>query len=409
MLKMSILFILFLGVSYLIYGVARTYKINVWQNKVGETLPDTFKIELPVIKNQDNYFCIKASINDNDETDFIIDTQASSLAKIETIDDLTANYWGKYPAPVSNFYGQKERLSLYFFERFKIQSLSFNKPLFKGILKSNTMYDLMDNDVIGRDILKQLYWKFSLDDDKMILFSNKDSLLLCKETGNYVKIKNGLIRNNNPVFLPDISNQDNFMFDLGYAGEIMVNNKIFTRLSKEFSPKRFLSVRRTSTKIDTTYVFDGMKIEWKGIKIPNCQIIYRPITNRNLIGVELANRFNFVLAYNEKKNNRIEDNLYLQPRANFQNIKSIPYCSDFGFDIGDLKDGFIIKRIELGGLADKAGISLKDKIISINHGNFNLNDAKRLDFYLKDKKSVNVEIEKDGKIIGKELIINFDD
>jgi hypothetical protein len=198
--------------------------------------------------------------------------------------------------------------------------------LFKGISKSNAMYDLMENDVIGKDILTQLFWKFSLDDEKIILFSNKDSLLLGKETENYVKIENGLNDNNN-LFFPDISTSSDFMFDLGYGGEIMVNKDIFTVLANKFSPQKYLSTR-TSITNDSVYVFDGISIEWNGIKIPNCQIIYKPLANRNIIGVELANRFNFVLAYNERNNNRTENNLYLQPRNNFQHFESRPYYSE---------------------------------------------------------------------------------
>jgi hypothetical protein len=325
--------------------------------------------------------------------------------KTETINDLNANYLGNFPVPVRNSYGQKEKCPLYYFKTFKIQSLIFNKPLFKGISKSNAMYDLMDNGVLGKEIIAQLFWKFSLDDEKMILFSNEDTLLLREETENFVKIENVLTEDKNDLFFPDISMSENFIFDLGYAGEIMVNKKIFTELSKKISSKKFLTVRRTSTKNDTTYVFERMNIEWNDIKIPNCRLVYSPITNRNIIGVELANRFNFVLAYNEKKNNKIENNLYLQPRNNFQDFEGAPYCSDFGFNIKKVDNGFIIKRIEIGGLADKSGISVKDKIVGIDYGNFNLNDVNRLNSYLKDKKSVTLKIEAEGKIIEKELLL----
>jgi hypothetical protein len=384
--KIPVLLIIILVVFYLVYCISGIYKINAWQNKIGETLPDTFRIELPLIKNQDNYFCVGATINGNYNADFILDTKASPLVKIETINDLNAGYWGRYPVPVWNSYGQKEKFPLYHFKSFKIQSLTFNNPLFKGISKSNAMYDLMGNGVVGKEIIKQLYWKFALDDKKMILFSNKDSLLLCKETENYIKIENGLVDNN--IFLPDISTYNHFMFDSGYAGEIMVNKKIFTHLSNRFSPKKFISTRRTATKNDTTYVFERMNIEWNGIKIPDCLLVYSPITNKNIIGVELANRFNFVLASN---------NLYLQPRKDFQHFESASYCSGFGFDIGKSENGFIIKRIEIGGIADKAGIRVKDKIVHIDYGNFDLNDVNQLNSYLKDKKSVIVGIEKEGE------------
>jgi hypothetical protein len=400
--KILLLLIVLLAVFYFIYAIFWLTKMNSWQNKIGETLPDTFKIELPVIRNLDVYFCVKATVNDKYEADFILDTKASPLAKMETINDYKTNFWGNFPVSVSNLYGQKEKLPLYFFDSFRIQSLSFNKPLFKGISKSNAMHDLMDNDVIGNNIIEQLFWKFSLDNEKIILFSNKDSLLLCKETENYVKIENGL-NDNNSLFFPDISTQDDgFMFDLGYAGEIMVNKKIFTCLSNTFSPKEYLSTRRTSSKNDTTYVFDGITIEWNGKKISNCQINYIPITNKNIIGVKLANRFNFVLAYNEKKGNKRENNLYLQPRNNFQYFESAPYCSEFGFHIEKSESGFIVKRIEAGGLADKAGIGIKDKIVNIDQGNFDM-DVDSLDFYLSDKQSVNLAIEKNGEIINIEL------
>ena len=402
LIKISIIIILISGVLYFINGVTRTHKMNAWQNKAGETLPDSFRIELPVIRNIGNWFCVRGSINDKYEVDFFIDTQANSLLKIETVNDLKSHYWGKFPAIVRNFYGQKGKDPLYYFDSFKIQSLSFQNPLFAGIYTNDAIYDIIENGVIGTNIIKQLYWKFSLDDDKMILFSKKDSTLLCKETETYLKIENGL--NKSKIFFPDISTQDDFLFDLGYAGAIMVNKNIFTHLSELFSPQEYLYFNQVSLKNDTTYVFDNVDVEWSSIKISNCQIIYSPITNRNLIGAKLMHRFNFVLAYNEKTNNRLRDNLYIQPRNNFQIFKCDPYCSDFGFFIRKIENEFIIKGVEIGGLAYKAGIGVKDKIVSIDNGNFDLNDYKRLDLYLSDKESVILKIEKDGQVIDINLI-----
>ena len=402
MVKISLLVIAVLVVIGLIYVISSIYgihKMNAWNDKIGETLPETFRIELPVIKSLDGYFCVRCTVNEQFDADYIMDTQATSIVKTENITNRKATLWGYFPVPVHNFYGQKEKNPLYYFDSFKIQSLSFNKPLFESISKSNAMYDLMDNGVVGKDILKQLYWKFALDDDKIILFSNKDSVLFQKETENYTKIKNGLTGSNNALSFPDISKQSDFMFDLGYAGEIMVNKDIFIDLSTKFKPQIYVSTRSTSVKNDTTYVFDKINIEWEGIKIPNCLVIYRSITNRNLIGAALINRFNFILAYNDKTNNRIENNLYLQPRNNFQNFVSLPYCSDFGFLIGKSENGFIVRNIKIGGLADQSGVNIKDKIVSIDHGNFDLNNRKQLDSYLADKNSVTLTIERDRKNI----------
>jgi C-terminal processing protease CtpA/Prc len=77
----------------------------------------------------------------------------------------------------------------------------------------------------------------------------------------------------------------------------------------------------------------------------------------------------------------------------------LPYCSDFGFLIGISENGFIVQKIEIGGLADKSGVNIKDKIVSIDHGDFDLNNGKQLDSYLFDKNSVTLTIERDRKNI----------
>lgn len=389
---------LFSGVFYFINGVVRTYKMNAWQDKVGDTLPDTFKIELPIIHSS-TWFCVRGSINDKYEEDFIIDTQANSLLKIETVKELKSYYWGRFPAVVRNFYGQKGKYPLNYFESFKIRDISFNKPLFSGISKTNALHGLIGNGVVGKNIIKQLYWKFSLDDEKMILFSKNDSTLLHKETKSFLKIESGLIKCK--LFFPDILAQDDFLFDLGHEGAVMVDNNIFTQLSKVSSPKIYLINNRITLKNDTVFVFDNIDFEWNTIKISNCQIVYEPLTNRNLIGAELMNRFNFVLAYNKKMYNRLTDDLYIQPRKDFQDFKSEPYGPDFGFFLGKVENEFIIKGIEVEGLAHKAGIGIRDKIVSIDHGKFDLNDYKQLDLYLEDKETVILEIEKSGKHTGR--------
>jgi len=395
-IKRSIFIILLLAIFFVVSQIVIGVKIIYRQNTIGETLPDTFRIELPVIRNHSNYFCVEATVNDTCQANFIFDTNASCLAKIETVDNMNMHKWSRWPVAFGNYYGQIQMTCMYHFDSFKIQSLTFNRPLFEGIPKSNTMYDLMTEDVLGRGFIKALFWKFALDDEKMILFSNKDSLLLQKETENFVKIDNGL--HSNELFFPDISMTADFIFDTGYSEEIMVNEKIFTVLSEKFTPKIYIFTRRTLAKNDISYVFDNMNVEWGGIKISNCQVIYSPITDRCLIGSPLLDRFNFVFAYNEKVDYRIKDNLYLQPRNNFQQFESIPYCSDFGFYIRKSGNEFNINMIEQGGLADKAGIRLKDKIISIDHGDFDLSNLKELDSYLSDKKTVHIAIEKKGKV-----------
>jgi len=110
------------------------------------------------------------------------------------------------------------------------------------------------------------------------------------------------------------------------------------------------------------------------------------------------------LYYRDTQLNTPKD-LYYQPNQNFNNYKSSSLISDFGFNVSE-KDG-IISAIEVDGIADKAGLMLKDKVISIDDGAFNLENkdflVKRFIDYQSDKQNVNVRIERDGKTIDYQL------
>jgi hypothetical protein len=240
---------------------------------VGEYLPDTFRVELPLDIDHEGYFCVTSQINHQDDMNFIIDTKAYCLAKEDELIALNANYWGRFPLATTNAIGQKSKLPLYSFNSFNIGSLSFKEPFFKGIPPDNYIYNIMYKKIVGVNVLNNLFWKFSIDDGQMILFSKKDTGLLRKEVTGFYKIENGL--RNHKIRLSFLQNQrqDKFIFDLGFRGEIEINKKSFNRLSKQLPHRKFL-ITQTSTQNDTAYVFDGVDVLWNGILIPDCQVIH---------------------------------------------------------------------------------------------------------------------------------------
>lgn len=101
-------------------------------------------------------------------------------------------------------------------------------------------------------------------------------------------------------------------------------------------------------------------------------------------------RFNFILGYDYNNGDKSHDDLYIKPIKNFQNFNSIPYVSDFGFSISKLNNNFVISNIKIGSIAESANLKIGDKIISIDSGNFKINENnKDLFLYLATKKTVN--------------------
>lgn len=217
------------------------------------------------------------------------------------------------------------------------------------------------------------------------------------ETQGYTLIKNGLEDNKAFLAFPTLSDSIGCNFDLGYQGDICIDKRLFKELYGKYPCEKYLNAR-TVERTDTTYVFRGIEIEFGGIKITDAEIDY--YMNRNVIGVEFAERFNFILGYQKKENSQSAD-LLIQPRKNFVSMKSNTDNQDFGLNIGILGGELIIKSIKIGGLAESAGIKVRDKVVEIDHGAVNLNmqsvRSGSIKNYIIEKDSITLKIEREGK------------
>jgi len=402
--KLLILFALLpvlAGIIFFVNTIIWIMQLETKFNALGDNLPDKFRIDLPLERDSTGYFCITAKANDLHEHSFILDTKATSMFRMEVLEALEAQYWDKYPVKVKNYYGQKENLPLYELNSISIASFVINRPLFKGISKTNALYDLLYKGLIGKDILRHFIWKFSLDEEKLVLFSNKDQELFQSETEGYTLIKNGLKDNKVYLTFPVLPDSIGFSFDLGYQGEICIDKKLFKKLYGKYPCQKHLNAR-TIDNTDTTYTFNGLEIEWCGIKITDAEIYYYPLTNRNLIGVEFAERFNFILGYQKKETLQSAD-LLIQPRNNYMSIKSNTNNQNFGFRIGILDGKLLITSITIGGLAESEGIKIKDSVIEIDDGAVVLNEQSvRSGFisnYMTEKDSITLKIERKGQLL----------
>jgi hypothetical protein len=355
--------------------------------EIGCNLPDSFRVVLPVNIDDRGYFCINAKINNEYDMDFIIDTKAINLAREEDIKKIKTNYIGRSPLSTKNMYGQKEKFPLYYFDSFEIHPLKFNNPLFFSISATNHLHSMMYKNILGVNLLKHLQWKFSIDDQQMILFDNNNASLLNEETEGFFKIENGLRDNNIILNYSSETGDDHFTLDLGFLGEISINNESFKKINPYFPYKKILTDRAAS--IDTTYVFEGTEVKINNINVPNCQLIYTTKINRNLIGAKFMHRFNFVLAYSYYKKGTSSEHLFIQPVKNFNSLTFEPYVNKFGFQIRKAEDGLIISGIEMNSLADSIGLKTGDRIYRIDDKVF---DNASNNNYISDKDTINIKI-----------------
>jgi hypothetical protein len=355
--------------------------------EIGCNLPDSFRVILPIFIDDRGYFCVNAKINNEYDMDFIIDTKATNLAKEEDIKKINANYKGMLPFSVKNIYGQKEKFPLYYFDSFEIPPLKFNNPLFYSIPSTNHLHGMMYKNVLGVNLLKHLQWKFSIDDRQLILFDDNNSFLQNEETTGFLKIENGLKDSNIILNYSSEVGDDHFTLDLGFLGEISINNESFKKINQYFPYKKILTDRAAS--IDTTYVFEGLEVKINNINIPNCQLIYTTKINRNLIGAKFMYRFNFVLAYNCYKKEISSEHLFIQPVKNFNSLTFDPYVNKFGFQVRKIEDGLIISGIEMNSSADSIGLKIGDRIYRIDDIVF---DNASNNNYISDKDTINIKI-----------------
>jgi len=385
LLSFAALFILLL--VYVIYGIVWIYNFNKEQKTISKDIPNDYYQTFPLIQDDNGYFGIVATINKVHTDTLLIDTQASSsLAKQKDIDRYGATYWGRRPIPTFNFYQQ-----VYFSKIYEIESLKMGDCTLKGVLinsvpKENGMYNALYRTVLGRTVIENLIWKFNLDKRQMILFSTKNQEALAHETNEFTFIKNGI--NKLPLY-NEITDSLNFLLDLGSNYDIMINEEMYNKLKKHYTPRRYINYRRAELT-DTIAEFKEITMHCNNIAIPHCTLTYMPTLNRNIVGQIFMGKMNFILA---------KDDLYTQQRTD-----TISDCNsslpELGFNI-NIRDGIIcITSLELGGRAEKAGLKLKDKVLSIEKGKVNIDNLSvpngKLEKYIQKAKSLTIEIERNG-------------
>ena len=365
-------------------------KMTFHEDKNLENMPDSFAAHFPLVIDSMNLFKIHCIINKDTPVELYVDTKASSLMREENLIKHKAKYWGKLPFSSENAYKKKHPIKLYSFNSFNIHGVSMGKPLFNLIPPKNLIHGIIRDGIVGSNILSLGYWKFDIDDKKVTLFSKKDTAMIASETKGYTLIPQGIDYDRIQLSLPKLPEAQVFTLDLGYTGEIEVDNNVAKSLMKATPFKTIETLLSDQTK-NIIYLFENQTITWNGITIRNCQIANIPAVDGNYIGAQFMRRFNFILAYGGRVNHKKQDHLYIQPIQGFDSIQTESYISKFGFKFEETNGITQIYAIEQGGIAQEQGLKLGDEIIAIDSGKFDISNSKQFIPYSDAKETLTIE------------------
>lgn len=385
---LSALSVLLLSVGCFLYPIVR-YSAHNYQEF--QRIPDELSLDIPF--SYDGHFSVPCTI-DGKEVSLIVDTKATCIMKEEDIAKFHGAYFGRHSLSTKNVRGQRERILFYSISDFRIDTFSM-KPLFGSVGKGNYMYHLVGSGVLGNNILRLCNWFFSIDEGRVRIFSVANDKRLEQESKGFHKIQDGLENDGITARIGSLKEELTFTLDLGNNVEVLVNNNVASRLKSLYPYKTFLTLRRDDS-IDSLFVFDGVPVVWDGITIPNCQIANNPkfASNKNFFGAQLMHRFNFILNYGADQG----DNLYIQPKKDFDQQHVLPIISVFGLSIEERAHGVIVSRLEADGIAEKAGLTLGDVVLELD-GRAPKALLTSQDFirYTADKKEIRLRIKGKGE------------
>ena len=269
------------------------------------------------------------------------------------------------------------------------------KPLFGSVGKGNYMYHLVGSGVLGNNIRSLCNWFFSVDEGRVRIFSVANDKRLEQESKGFHKIQDGLEKEGISARLGSLKEDLAFSLAIGVNAEVIVNNEVSAQLKKRYPYKVILTLRGDNS-VDSLFVFDGVPVVWDGITIPNCQIANSPkfAFNKNFFGAQLMHRFNFILDYGADEGN----DLYIQPSKDFEQQRAKPVLSAFGVNIGEREQGIIVHRLELDGIAEKAGLTLGDVVQELDGRALNDSSVGQgFIRYTADKKEIRLRIKGKGE------------
>lgn len=162
---------------------------------------------------------------------------------------------------------------------------------------------------------------------------------------------------------------DYFPIDLGHNGEVVIDKKVCQALMKdpEYAKKSatwygYMYQALAEQKPDTCVEFSNVDVRIGDHLLRNVSVTHFQKINKNLVGVGVMKRFNFIFSYPEEK-------MYLKPFTSSVDTISKAYKRTQmkkGVLFVIRKGAIMVERLRKTGLAEQGGLRIGDVVLAFN-------------------------------------------
>ncbi|NEU08174.1 hypothetical protein GZH53_07610 [Flavihumibacter sp. R14] len=333
------------------------------------------------------YFIIPVTIGSR-TYDYIFDTGGYNTA---TTDILTKNQLpGLMKVSVGSSNQIKSEISLSKIPRLNVGNVPFiDVGVFNFDFDAAPIIKCYTNGgLLGKGVIKQAVWQIDYQ-NRIIRLADKVEKMPNLE--NSIKLNVELDKVFNPFIQVEIDGRkQKFMLDFGFGGFISLTEK--TAGEYKFANTIETTGEGTSGANgvikETMFLSKLQTVNIGGQSFDNQVAFFSKSNNYNLIGSELAKHFIVTLNFKERE-------LILTP---LKQIPAEPFKS-FGVDMNMNEKEIYVSRIYKGLSAEKMGVQLNDKVISVNGvpvGTLDLCESFfRIRKVLSESESSTLELERD--------------
>ena len=194
--------------------------------------------------------------------------------------------------------------------------------------------------------------------------------------------------NNFPLY-SEQTDSLSLMLDLGSNYDILIDKDVYETLRQHHASRKYVNYCRKGLT-DTIAEFSGITMQCNGVVVPDCVLDYMPSINKNIAGNIFAGKVNFILA---------GENLYLKQRTD--TLSAVNGFPALGLHIYVREGNVCVTALEINGFAEKSGLRLGDKVISVDNGAVGADimsvSSGKLEKYIQQADCLTLEIERNGK------------
>lgn len=294
---------------------------------------------------RDNSFYLPVSIK-GDTVEMIMDNHCQSMMKDDRLKEIGRPI-GSIVLKGKDLEGHRHNNKYYLIDSVELGN-NYSNVIFKSISSGDFLWEATDDGILGSNFICSFSWHFA--DSSHIVEVSSDSLPGILQ--GYQKIEDGLSPNGiNVSFCDNV--QGKFTLDMGCEDEMLINKKLFSKLSavKQYDTYHYLTPQNTVT---TAFVFTDVSFRIDGKAYTSHRVLFEEGINRNILGAPLLRNRDFILDFPTGR-------LFIGDYGVQENKDDgSGLVNEYGVSYGNRNGKEVVVLIKEGSKADTDGVKLGD-------------------------------------------------